>query len=108
MPRCYTDCKYHYDGFCKKYNKTILKSKNILHYGLALHPFEDLTLYYKKNRTIDKCLLVKFADEYLTDDISKDICRQYKQIGYISYKQVKMLLHKFFNCYEDKNFDNLN
>ena len=101
MPRCYKCCKHYCLDFCTKYNKKILVSKNLAHYGLLLHPLDYLTLYYSYNQK-DVEHLIRIAEEYLTDNISKGICRYYRQKGYITFKQRKLLLHHFFRCCEEK------
>lgn len=101
MPKCYKNCKHNICGVCQKYNERILVSKNPVHYGLLIHPFECLTIYYNSNNQ-DVTYLVKQAKKYLTNDISKSICSCYKEKGHISYKQRKILLHQLFDCYEEK------
>lgn len=103
MPRCYKCCKYNYAGlFCTKYEETILVSRNPAHYDLLLHPLEYLTIYYNYsyNKEEDINHLIQTAEKYLTDNISKSICNYYREKGYITFKQRKLLLHQFFNCYE--------
>lgn len=101
MSRCYECCKYNYIGFCTKYKESILVSKNPAHYGLLLHPLEYLTIYYDYNQK-DLEFLIQKADKYLKDNISKSICNYYREKGYITFKQRKLLLHQFFDCYEEK------
>lgn len=101
MPRCYKYCKCYYLGFCTKYNEKVLISKNPAHYGLLLHPLDYLTLYYDYNQKEIEHLIIS-AEKYLTDSISKSICRYYRRKGYITFKQRKLLLHQFFNCCKEK------
>lgn len=93
--------KYNCIGVCTKYEEIILVSKNVAHYGLLLHPLEYLTIYYNENQK-DLEHLIKKAEQCLTDNISKSICRFYRQKGYITFKQRKLLLHNFFNCCEEE------
>lgn len=108
MPRCYRFCKHNCLGFCTKYEERILVSKNLAHYGLLLHPLDYLTLYYNDNQK-DLEHLIKKAEQCLTDDISKSICHYYRQKGYITFKQRKLLLHLFFDCCEEeeKHYDDI-
>lgn len=101
MPECHEYCKYNYLGFCAKYKEKILVSKNPAHYGLLLHPLDYLTIYYDYNKK-DIHDLIEKAESHLTDNISKSICNYYKEKGYISFKQRKLLLHQFFNCCEEE------
>lgn len=91
MPRCYKNCKHYYLGFCTKYKKEILVSKNLAHYGLLLHPLDYLTLYYNYNQKDIEHLIIS-AEKYLTDNKSKSICRYYRQKGYITFKQRKVIM----------------
>lgn len=102
MPRCYKLCKYNVMNYCEKYNEPIVVSKNIAHYGLLFHPLEYLTLYYNENEP-DVEHLIKAAEKYLKDNnIAKSVCEFYRKRGYITFKQRKLLLHIFFDCYEGK------
>ena len=100
MTRCYKSCKYNVMGVCQKYGEFIHKSVNAGHYGLLFHPLDYLNLYYKREEN-DVGHLMEIANKFLTDDASKNICRQYKEKGYISFKQRKLLVYKLLNCYEE-------
>lgn len=107
MPRCYKGCKHYSDlGFCNKYEERVVISKNPLHYGLHIHPLHRLTIYYNPNeKDIER--LVQKAETFLTDEKSKSVCNWYRQRGYITFKQQKLLLYQFFNCYaeDERNCD---
>jgi len=103
MARCYKNCKHNWCNlYCNKYNDRILTSRNPAHYGLLLHPLQDLSMYYYRyvNGTIDH--LIEVAEKFLTDDTSKSIIEWYKKKGDISYKQRKYLVANLLNCYEGK------
>ena len=103
MARCYENCKHNWCNVsCRKYNEIILTSINPFHKGLLIHPLEDLSMYYRyENKDIRR--LIKIADKFADDDVSKNIIKQYKQKGYISFKQRKLLIYKLLNCcYEGK------
>ena len=104
MSRCYKNCKHNWcGGYCKKYQELISTSKNCLHYGLLIHPLEYLSIYYDYEKK-DIQHLIEIADKFADDDISKNIIKQYKQKGYISFKQRKFLIYKLLNCcYEGKS-----
>lgn len=72
-----------------------------MHYGLPMHPFDSLTLYYNHDRE-DIRPLIKVAVEHLTDKTSKSICKWYNEKESITFKQRKYLLYQIFNCYEEK------
>lgn len=100
MYKCYKDCKYNNFGFCLKYEDKIIKSENIHHPGLLIHPLHYLSLYYNEDEE-DVAALIDAADKYLNGDEAADsICNYFARNGYISFKQRKLLLHKLFNCFE--------
>lgn len=99
MARCYDDCKHNVCGFCRKYHEAIHVSKAWGCRGLLLHPLEYLDLYYKSDRDIEH--LIKVAEEFTTDDVSKNICKQFRSKGYITYKQRRYLVYDLLHCYED-------
>lgn len=103
MSRCYKNCKYNWRcGYCAKYKELILTSRNIYHMGLLLHPLEYLSIYYSYDQK-DIRHFIEVADKFADDDVSKNIVKQYKQRGYISFKQRKFLIYNLLNnCYEDK------
>ena len=100
MSRCYRCCKHYYCGFCTKYKKQILISRNPMHYGLLIHPLDYVDLYYDYDKK-DISNLIDIANEYLDDEISQNICEQYKNKGYISYKQRKYLVYNILHCCEE-------
>lgn len=97
-------CAHYYSslGFCSKYEKQIIVSRNLLHYSLLIHPLDCLTIYYDTNYKKDIEHLIELSEKYLKDGTSKSICLYYRKNGYISYKQRKFLLYKIFDCYELK------
>ena len=100
MARCYKDCKYNNFGYCLKYDDKIIKSENIHHPGLLIHPLDYLSLYYNEDKQ-DVDVLIAVADKYLNgDDVADSICNYHAVHGYISFKQRKLLLYKIFNCFE--------
>jgi hypothetical protein len=100
MARCYETCKYNVCGFCRKYHEAIHVSKVWAHQGLPLHPLEYLEVYYKSDQDVEH--LIKVAEEFMTDNISKNICQQFKTKGYISYKQRRYLVYNLLHCAEDR------
>ena len=59
---------------------------------------------FLKSGLILVCLyihLIKVAEEFMTDNISKNICQQFKTKGYISYKQRRYLVYNLLHCAED-------
>ncbi len=105
MSRCYKNCKHNWcGGYCDKYKELVLTSRSIYHYGLLLHPLEYLSIYYDYEKK-DIKHLIEIADKFANDDASKNIVKRYKQNGYISFKQRKLLIYKLLNCcYEDKEY----
>jgi hypothetical protein len=101
MALCYKFCKHNYCGFCSKYKKTIPVSRNPAHYGLLMHPLGYLDLYYDYDKK-DLSHLIDIANEYLKDEVSQNILQQYKDKGYITYKQRKYLVYNILHCCEDK------
>lgn len=103
MARCYENCKHNWcNVHCRKYNETILTSRNPFHRGLLIHPLEWLSMYYYREVNGDISHLIDIAEKFSEDDTSKSIVEQYKKKGYISYKQRKFLLWKLLNCFEGK------
>lgn len=102
MARCYKDCKYNSSGFCLKYEEKILESRNMYHPGLLIHPMQYLAIYYNEDEdNVDS--LVDAADLYLNgDEVADSICSYFARYGQISFKQRKLLLHKIFDCFEEK------
>ena len=98
MPRCYKNCKHNIWGWCYKYNEEIHTSKVSGHYGIPFHPLEYLTVYYQYDTKEDIEHLIKIAEEFNTDEASKNICAQFRRKGYITFKQRKLLLYNIFNC----------
>lgn len=98
MARCYKNCKHNWCNVsCRKYNEPILISRNPLHRGLLLHPLQYLSMYYRyENNDIKH--LIEIAEKFSDDEVSKNIIKQYKQKGYISFKQRKFLIYKLLNC----------
>ena len=101
MSICHKCCDHYYLGFCSKYNKPILVSRNPAHLGLLIHPLDYLSIYYNYDKK-DVSHLIEIANKYLTDDVSKSICKQYEKKGYITYKQRKCLVYNILHCYEEK------
>lgn len=101
MSMCYKCCKHYYMGFCSKYKETILVSRNPMHPGLLIHPLYYLDLYYEYDAK-DIPHLIDIADKYLKDEVSKNVCQQYKNKGYITFKQRKYLVYNLLHCYEEK------
>lgn len=99
MARCYKTCKYNICGFCRKYHEIIHTSKVIGHYGMPIHPLEYLDTYYKSDQDIEH--LINVAEEFMTDDIAKSICQQFRSRGSISYKQRRYLVYNILHCAED-------
>lgn len=58
-------------------------------------------LYYNYDKK-DISHLIEIANKYLTDDVSKSICKQYEKKGYITYKQRKCLVYNILHCCEEK------
>lgn len=101
MASCYRCCKHYYAGFCSKYKKTILVSRNPMHPGLLIHPLHYLDLYYDYDRK-DIKLLIDIAKDFLKDEVSLNILQQYDNKGYITYKQRKYLVYNILHCCEEK------
>lgn len=103
MSRCYKNCKYNWCNVsCRKYNEPILISRSPFHRGLLLHPLQYLSMYYRYENN-DITHLIDVAEKFSDDDVSKNIIKQYKQKGYISFKQRKFLIYKLLNrCFECK------
>jgi len=103
MARCYQNCKHNWcNVVCRKYDESILTSRHPLHYGLLLHPLEYLSIYYDYRKK-DIQHLIDIVDKFSDDDASKNIVKKYKQNGYISFKQRKLLIYRLLNCcYEGK------
>lgn len=104
MPNCYCSktCKHNYLNFCTKYDKPIIVSRNMWHPGLLIHPLHYLTLYYNYDRN-DIGELIALAKKFLTDETSKSLCGFYDKYKYLTFKQRKLLLHQFFDCFEKEN-----
>jgi hypothetical protein len=101
MARCYKNCKYRSSYFCTKYGEPIQISKNMCHPGLNLHPLDYLSLYYKDSSDIEH--LIEVAEKYSDEPSSKNICKQYRETGKITYKQRKLLVYNILNCYESED-----
>lgn len=99
MARCYENCKHNVCGMCRKYHEAIHVSKVWAHSGLPLHPLEYLEIYYKSDRDIEH--LISIAEEFLTDNIAKSICQQFRSRGSITYKQRRYLVYDILHCAED-------
>jgi hypothetical protein len=65
---------------------------------MPFHPLEYLTVYYQYDAKEDIEHLIKIAEEFNTDEASKNICAQFRRKGYITFKQRKLLLYNIFNC----------
>ena len=102
MAKCYEYCKHNCCGFCSKYNEMILTSRNPMHPGILIHPLHYLNLYYDYDAK-DICHLIEIAIEYLEDEVSQNICQQYNNKGYITYKQRKYLVYNILHCCEEKH-----
>lgn len=101
MSLCYRSCKHYSCGICTKYDEIVRSSKDMSSYGLYIHPFDYLTLYYDEpNKDIES--LIAIADKYETDNTSKGIVGNYKGKKQISDKQKRYLLYKILHCYERK------
>ena len=102
MITCAKDCKYNDYGFCLKYEDKILKSTNVFHTGILLHPLHYLTIYYNEDaKNIDA--LIDVANKYLNgDEVVDSICNYFARNGQISFKQHKLLLHRIFSCFETR------
>lgn len=106
MIRCYKDCE-HFDiyGYCRKYHK-IIRSYN----GLYEHPLSFFRIYFQEDTdgpvritNDDIADIVKVAENYLTDELSKSIVSYYKKHSKLSFRQRKHLVWKLLNdCYEPK------
>lgn len=102
MSRCYMSCKYNSSGYYLKYDEKVIKSKNFYHPHLLIHPLQYLSIYYNENKDNVE-YLVKIAKEHLNNDkVVNSICDYFSQHGQISFKQRKLLLHKIFDCFEEK------
>lgn len=100
MVRCYKNCKYRSVNFCTKYGEPIQISKNICHPGLNIHPLDYLSLYYTDSSDIEH--LIEAAEKYSDEPSSKNICKQYRDTGKITYKQRKLLVYNLLHCAEDR------
>jgi hypothetical protein len=101
VARCYKDCKHNFcDMFCNKYGERILTSRNPFSYGILLHPLEYLSTFYHRDVNLEISHLIKIAEKFSEDDVSKNIINQYKKNGYISYKQRKFLVYQLLHCFE--------
>lgn len=101
MSICHKCCDHYYMGFCTKYNEQILVSRNPAHLGLLIHPLHYFSLYYDNDEK-DVSHLIDTASKYLQDEVSQSICQQYKNKGYITYKQRKCLVYNILHCCEEK------
>lgn len=99
MARCYKCCKHNHMGFCNKYKEFIPISRNIMHFGILIHPLYYLETYYDYDSN-DIEHLINIASKYLNDDVSQNIIRQYKLKENITHKQRKYLVYKLLHCYE--------
>lgn len=99
MARCYETCKYNVCGFCRKYHEFIHTSKVVGHCGMPIHPLEYLETYYRSDSDIAH--LIEVAEEFLSDEVAKNICQQFRYKGYITYKQRKYLVYDILHCAED-------
>lgn len=99
MSRCYKCCKHFTEGinYCDKYKEIIHISK----YGLLLHPFDSLSVYYKSDGN-DLHRLINLAEKFLNDKTSESICTKYRKNRKISFSQQKLLTYKLLHCYEEK------
>jgi hypothetical protein len=100
MSRCYKCCDHYHLGFCIKYNESIIVSRNPAHLGLLIHPLHYLSLYYNYDKK-DVSHLIDVANKYLNDNVSKSVCKQYEQKGYVTYKQRKYLIYNILHCCEE-------
>lgn len=98
MSRCYKCCKHFIEdvNYCDKY-------KMLIHnYGVLLHPFDYLSIYYDKSDNNDLHSLVNLAEKFLNDKASENICAKYRRDRKISFSQQKLLAYNLLHCYEEK------
>ena len=72
-----------------------------MHPGILIHPLYYVSFYYNYDQK-DISDLIDIANEHLKDEVSQNIIKQYKNKGYITYKQRKYLVYSVLHCYEDR------
>ena len=106
MARCYENCKHNDKNFCRLYRTEITVSNNPAHPGLLLHPLQGIENYFKlKNDESAEEALIELAEKYLSEHSTvHSITTFSREKKFVTYKQKKLLLKIFFECYKPKEF----